>query len=76
MKFITTYYKNSNTNEFIKSVETTESKIIGVPTKYYDLLGQPIDIFHIDLKGFIKVKEKTWNTAKRIATRRANRKQY
>jgi len=73
MKFITTYYKNSNTNEFIKSVETTESKIIGIPIRYYDILGNSIT-YRVDLTGFVQIKEKTWRTAARIATKRASRK--
>ena len=54
-----TYYKNSNTGELVFSQEFLETSITGIPTYFYNSERKSIDT--PDLKGFVKISEKTFN---------------
>jgi hypothetical protein len=57
------YYKNSNTNDIIKSQEFTETSI-DFPINYYRD-GQPIE--NLDLTGYVEISEKKYRRIKRKA---------
>ena len=57
MKTIIKYWKNSNTNELLKSQEFTETNITNIPIFFYDLKGKKVGE-NLDLKGFVEIKEK------------------
>ena len=68
MAEITTYYKNSNTCELVKSQEFTKTKITEIPIYYYDIHGKSIDT--VDLTGYVEIGEKKYNreTKKQLRT--------
>lgn len=57
MKFTTKFWKNSNTGELLKSVETSETSIKGIPIRFYNKDGKGVGD-NLTLKGFVEIKEK------------------
>ncbi len=56
MEFIDQHFKNSNTGVMIKKVITKSTVIKGIPDRYYDINGQPVE--SPDLTGFVPLSEK------------------
>jgi hypothetical protein len=57
MKVTTKFWKNSNTNHLLKSVEITETKIQGLPIRWYNVDGSSAGE-NLVIKGYVEIKEK------------------
>lgn len=64
MKVISKFWKNSNTGHLLKSVEITETKIQGLPIRWYNCWGEGIGN-NLQLKGYVEIKERTFLLCKR-----------
>ena len=60
MKILYSYYKNSNTNEYVKKLEVVESHFHGFPDYFYDLNGSLLGE-DLTLVGFVPISKRKWD---------------